>query len=196
MAKEKHDDLETVRLISDALEPFSEDERERIIRWSREKLGMQLEGAEAPPSTPATNTPIGSSSGDNKPEQAPQNGADIRSFVERKSPKNDNQFCAVVAYYYKFEAPQNQRKEVISGEDIQDAARKANRDRFPRPSQTLNNAFAGGYLDKAEYGNYKLNTVGENLVAMVLPGGDGETRVRPKGKPKAPKKAIKRRVKR
>src|SRR5262245_44849357 len=36
----KPDDLEAVRSLTDTLQPFSNDDRERIIRWAREKLGM------------------------------------------------------------------------------------------------------------------------------------------------------------
>jgi hypothetical protein len=33
-----------------------------------------------------------------------------------------------------------------------------------------NNALNQGYFDRAERGEFKLNAVGENLVAMALPG--------------------------
>ena len=36
----KPDDLEAVRSAADTLQPFANDDRERIIRWAREKLGM------------------------------------------------------------------------------------------------------------------------------------------------------------
>ena len=36
----KPDDLDAVRSLTDTLQPFSNDDRERIIRWAREKLGM------------------------------------------------------------------------------------------------------------------------------------------------------------
>jgi hypothetical protein len=35
----------------------------------------------------------------------------------------------------------------------------------------LNNAKNQGYLNPAARGEYAINTVGENLVAMTLPGG-------------------------
>lgn len=34
------DDLEAVRSVADTLQPFANDDRERIIRWAREKPGM------------------------------------------------------------------------------------------------------------------------------------------------------------
>jgi len=38
----KTDDLEAVRLVAETLQPFTVDDRERIIRWAREKLGMTV----------------------------------------------------------------------------------------------------------------------------------------------------------
>ena len=42
------DDLEAVREIVATLDGFSETERERIIRWVREKLGMPITGTSDP----------------------------------------------------------------------------------------------------------------------------------------------------
>ena len=95
----------------------------------------------------------------------------LRDFVEQKQPKADVHFVAVVAYYYQFEARDSERKTSITAADLQEACRLAKRNRFKDPSVPLANAFKVGYLDKAEQGNYRLNSVGENLVAMALPGG-------------------------
>jgi hypothetical protein len=38
----KVDDLEAVRVLAETLHPFTSDDRERIIRWAREKLGMTV----------------------------------------------------------------------------------------------------------------------------------------------------------
>ena len=45
---------------------------------------------------------------------------------------------------------------------------------------TLNNAKNQGYLDSAERGAFQINSVGENLVAMTLPGGAEEPVVKRK----------------
>ena len=96
---------------------------------------------------------------------------DIKSFVAKKKPHNDIQFAATVAYYFQFEAPPSERKESINGEDLQEACRKAGRTRFSKPGNTLKNAHTLGLLDRTgERGYYSVNTVGENLVAMTLPG--------------------------
>lgn len=85
-----------------------------------------------------------------------------------KQPKNDTQFAAVVAYYYQFEA--TERKDAISKEDLLAACRLVGRDRPPAPEQTLRNAMNAGLLDSADRGTFAINSVGENLVAVTLPG--------------------------
>ncbi len=164
--QEKKDDLETVRILVNALKPFDVTERERIIRWVCEKLDMSLGNVTSLPSQP-TNT-----------QSAPilKEGSDIKSFVGQKKPKNGTEFCAVVAYYYQFVATGDKKKGVIGGKDLQDAARKSDRSRFTNTAQALKVAYNSGYLDKVASGKFRLNPVGENLVAMVLPSSGGETK--------------------
>jgi len=58
---------------------------------------------------------------------------------------------------------------------------------------TLNNAHNTGYLDRGSArGFFKLNTVGENLVAMTLPGGEDGGTAKTK-KQRKPKKAGRKR---
>lgn len=169
------DDYEAVRVIVSALEGFGAADQERIIRWAREKLGLISATADAiqvpPPSHP--------------PEQQQQLGhaqakpkSDIKTFVTTKNPKNDMHFAATIAYFYRFEAPEDKRKSEINGEDLQEATRQASRNRLKNPGQTLINAHSRGLLDKGNSGGaYSINAVGENLVAMTLPlGGDGKAK--------------------
>lgn len=170
MTKPQPDDLDAVRTIVGALEGFDAKDKQRIIRWAQEKLGL----AQQPPalsSLTATNV----DSLTTHPAAPPSQGSDIKSFVEKKSPSSDMQFAATVAYYYRFEAPAHLRKESITSEDLQEACRQVGRDRLARPAQTLVNAHAQGLLDRGERGAYSINTVGENLVAMALPS-EGKAR--------------------
>jgi hypothetical protein len=191
------DDLEAVRSVIAALEPFDHKDRGRIIRWACEKLGMTIPvesvASAAPPPVPSAlpTPPKATESNAN----TPQGGlaSDIKSFIAKKSPKGDNHLAATVAYFYQFEAPAAERKESIDKDDLIDACRRADRKRPARPAQVLVNAYLGGLLDRGERGQYRLNSVGENLVAMVLPDGGmaaGAPGVRrSKGKPsKAPRK--------
>lgn len=184
------DDFEAVRLVIEALEPFDAKARERIIRWASEKLGMSA-------------TPLAALGGSaftlpQTPKAAPAVSAssskDIKSFVLQKNPRSDNQMAAVVAYFHHFEAPPNERKESIGKEELIDACRKSERSRPARPQQVLVNTYAAGLFDKAgSPGQYRLNSVGENLVAMVLPEQANSTSAisnkARKNKPKAKKKA-------
>ena len=85
----KPDDLEAVRTIAETLQPFDELERDRILRWVREKLGM------LPPTVPATSladAPV--------PAVLPptpnqrEAGEDISSFIANKAPVSDVHFAA------------------------------------------------------------------------------------------------------
>jgi len=166
MTTTKADDLEAVRTLAATLEPFKGDERERIIRWARERLGMPSTGGAPPSGFVPEPTAIEAAE---KPA-APASGTDIRSFVAQKDPKSDVHFAATVAYYHQFVAPVDQRKNSITREDLVEACRQVDRKRPKVPAQVLVNAFQDGVLDRGKKGHYELNSVGENLVAMALPG--------------------------
>ncbi len=156
------DDLEAVRALVTTLEKFDKNEQERIIRWAREKLGLNV--AQVQSAVPAQIVQQPGS------QQFQGSVKDLKSFVNEKNPSSDMQFAVTVAYYYKFEAPENERKDSINSDTLQDAARLSSRTRLRNPGQTLINTSFNGMLDKAdEKGAYKINTVGENLVAMTLP---------------------------
>lgn len=165
------DDIEALRVIIDALTQFESKDQERIIRWASEKLGLTTVRA---PHLTASQAPQASHTAGQQPAAPPgevHRVKDIRSFIESKQPQSDNQFAAAVAYYYRFEAPEIERKSDISAADLQDATRKAGRSRLGDPDKTLRNAEGRGYLDKVDRGRFALSTVGENLVAMTLPQG-------------------------
>jgi hypothetical protein len=160
------DDLEAVRVIVEAVDGFETDDKERIIRWALEKLKLPnvkspLPHLAAPPVQPAIAP---------HPASTPKN---LRSFVEEKQPKSDIQFAATVAFYHRFEAPLEQRKDNINPDDLKNACRLVNRERLKKPLQTLNNARNLGLLDSAGRGLFTINSVGENLVAMTLPAAPG-----------------------
>jgi len=165
------DDLEAVKTLVETLESFNAEDRERVIRWAREKLGMANVG----PTAIAAQAQSPGSSASQRDDVGARSSKDIKSFLNEKSPKSDRQLAAAVAYYYAFEVSPKDRKESIGSQDLIDACRLAGRRRPTNAGQTLRNAAHAGYLDKAqEAGRYTLNSVGENLVAMVLPGGASE----------------------
>jgi hypothetical protein len=179
MSTPKLDDLEAVRTVVEAVQDFQPDEQQRILRWAIEKLGIsvQVSSGYTPPHTPGTPLSPPSPSGGT---------TNIKSFMLEKKPRNDVQYAAAVAYYYRFEAPEAEKKDAIDKDDLQEATRKAIRERFGNPLQTLNNAHKLGLLDRgSEKGTFIINSVGENLVAMTLPDGGTPKK---SGKKKASKK--------
>ena len=167
------DDYDAVKRVVVILQPFADPDRERIIRWTREKLGMV-------PAPSVGSTPPPGPSGGAGSAGTPGGGvstppaSDIKSFITAKAPKNGTQLAATVAYFNRFLAREGEKKETINAEDLLEACRKADWDRPAVPAQTLINAFSEGVFDKVGRGSYALNTVGENLVAMVLPAKEGE----------------------
>jgi hypothetical protein len=158
------DDFEAAKSVADLLKGMDAERQIRILRWVSESLGItqvlpqQREPASVNP-MPDLRSPL------------PSVGAtDIKSFVASKDPKSDNQFAATVAYFYRFAAPQHERRDSITAEVLQEATRLAGRARLGDPGKTLRNAKDTGYLDATDRGEFKINTVGENLVAMTLPG--------------------------
>jgi len=168
--------FDAAKAVAELLKGLEKDRQAQVLRWVAEDLkisvnlatGVQGEDIRATPPmadfTPGVQL------------------KDIKTFAESKSPKSDTQFAAVVAYYYRFEAPPDDRKGTISATLLQEAARLVGRKRFPKPGDTLNNAKKQGYLDSAGHGAFKINSVGENLVAMTLPGAP--TITKPKSKPR------------
>jgi hypothetical protein len=170
------DDLEAVRTIVETIKDFNDEEQRRIFRWAAEKLGLpQPSGSVAriPAPEEVDRSKVGGAHAP-PPQRPPATEAapDIKSFVLGKKPRNDVQFAATVAYYYRFEAQQAERKDSIDPDVLQEATRLVGRQRFADPRTTLNNAQKLGLLDRgSDKGTFAINSVGENLVAMTLPDG-------------------------
>lgn len=161
-----HNDFEVAKSIHDLLEPLNDEHRKRILRWVGESLGISTVQQPVPPTlaTTQTQTPVAPL------PAAPSTGnVDIKTFVDQKSPRSDQQFAAVVAYYYRFEAPADKQKMTLDTGSLQDATRLVGRARLSSPNATLNNAKQSGYLNSSTPGEFEISTVGENLVAMTLP---------------------------
>jgi hypothetical protein len=172
-AKKKRDNLEAARIVRDALEGFTSEEQQLILRWAAESLGIApdvaapapklREHAEPPlPAPPALSAP-------SKPaRQMPV--TDVKTFVDEKNPHTDIHLAATIAYFYRFEAPETERREDIDAGFLREALRLAGRPgQLVKPLKTLNNAHAKGLLDRNARGRFSINSVGENLVGMTLP---------------------------
>lgn len=190
-------DFDAAKAVADQLKGMEKARQQRVLRWVAESLGLDIDSPAPAERRPLdTSIPVGGTAVAPRDLQHPlrQGGSqDIKTFVESKRPKSDVQFAALVAYYYRFEAAAETRKDSIDVKTLQDAARLAGRRRPPKPHATLNNAKNLGYLDSLERGQFRISSVGENLVAMTLPGGEQErnrSKANPKRKPRSarPKK--------
>jgi hypothetical protein len=183
-----NDRFDAARVVVETLKDFDAKEQELVFRWAAESLGLSLPtlspGSNIPTATtvrpPVTTAP---------PVNVQSSGAqDIKSFIETKKPRSDIQFATAVAYWYQFVAPEAEKKKAINEEDLLEACRKADRERPKKPYFTLNNAFNAGLLDRPRKGEFSVNAVGENLVAMTLPGdGSANTKAVKKDRKKSPK---------
>jgi hypothetical protein len=182
---EEHPDaakvFDAAKTIIETLKGLDKIHQERAIRFASEWLDLRSSplslASEVPPGTPAA-TPV-------------SHGAhgltkDIKQFTAEKAPKSDQQFAAVVAYFHKFVASESLKKDVIGAKDLTDAARLADRKRPNKPLATLNNAKNSGYLDTTKPGKFRISTVGENLVAVTLPGNEA---AKPNNRGKVTRKA-------
>lgn len=163
------DEFDTVRSVVAATSSFKPDEQLRILRWAAEILGVSLVTKSTP--EPAHAATAATAAPHSLPPKTPR--VDLRSFIQTKKPKTDVQFSAAVAYYFRFEAPPDARKDYITATDLQSATRLADWHRFQNPKVPLDNARSQGYLDTGpEKATFSINPVGENLIAMVLPDGE------------------------
>jgi hypothetical protein len=163
--------FDAAKTIVDALNELDKPSQALAIKFAAETLGLQLapqsQQSQTPPSQVSSGTtPVGSSGA--------THSTDIKQFTAAKAPKTDQQFAAVVAYFYRFEAPESERKEAIDRETLTEAARLAGRRRPRDATFTLNNAKNSGYLDSVGSGQFRINSVGENLVAMALPSDNAD----------------------
>jgi len=185
-ANGKTSHFDAAKAIVETLKGLDKTAQALAMRFAAETLGLQ--------SASATQTPAAALVPGSTPALPPGSGGathstDIKQFTAVKAPKSDQQFAAVVAYFYRFEAPEAQRKDTIDADSLLEAARLAGRKRPGNPRFTLNNAKNAGYLDVATTGKYRINSVGENLVAMALPGTGSESApARSAGKKKIVKK--------
>jgi len=173
-------DFDAAKAVAEQLKGMEKERQQKVLRWVAESLSLDL-GTVVPAQRHAGERSTGAGGASAHVDAASlhrqQRSGDIKTFVDSKKPKSDVQFAAVVAYYYQFEAPAESRKNSIDAQALQEAARLVGRwrgRRAPKLLPTLNNAKTLGYLDSPERGQFCINSVGENLVAMTLPGSEPE----------------------
>lgn len=185
-------ELQAIKAVASALEPFAEDARLRILQYATQHLGISA-GAAASHSSSSAKGSEPSSIGIQSSVNPQHKAVDIRTLRSEKQPKTDIHMAAVVAYYLAELASDEDRKEAIAAADISKYFKQAGHPLPKQPRFTLQNARNAGYFDSAGFGAFRLNAVGHNLVAHGLPksGDNGATKPRKKAKKSATKKAKK-----
>jgi hypothetical protein len=168
--------VKAITKVMDALSPLDGEAREHVLEFVVKRMGIVAAVAPPPPQPP-----VAPSYTPPPPSEAPQpGGTDIRSFAVLKAPKTMNEKVAVMAYFLAQLAHTAERRDFITPEDIKPYFIQAG---FELPtatgSMTLTNAKNAGYLNALDRGQYKLNSVGHNLVAHKLPNKDSGSARRP-----------------
>lgn len=192
MAEDEYPELAAIATLLKTLQPLKEDERTRVISFVFQKLGMNAAAQTSLNQSPEKGEDLVATLGTQlkaKPNTEKQ-FTDIRSLRDAKEPNTASQMVALVAYYLEHLAPDNERREFITADDIKPYFNQAGFE-LPSapPAMTLTHAKNAGYLNALARGQYRLNPVGHNLVAYKLPsdGAEGKGRRRAK-KPQKKKK--------
>lgn len=147
----------------EALTPLDQEAREHALDFVMKRLGINIPKT-AP--VPHVHAPIPA----HPAAPPPVAGTDIRSFADLKEPKTLNEKVAVVAFFLSQVAPAEERRDFITSDDIKPYFIQAGFELPTGPTNmTLTNAKNAGYLNAMERGQYRLNSVGHNLVAHKLP---------------------------
>lgn len=177
MNEQVEKEIEAIKTVLNALDPLDEETRANVLEYVLKKLKLDIgqlssSGQGAIPETG------GSPQNSNSESETPIH---IEKFKELKQPKTDMEMAVLVAYYLQYVAPPEEKKLVLSNDDLDTYFKIAN---YPIPGgmiHLLKNTKNAGYLDQAAHGQYKLNAVGYNLVKHNMPRTDpGKNRKRKK----------------
>ncbi|MGH7102776.1 MAG: hypothetical protein ACRD22_12720 [Terriglobia bacterium] len=187
------DAIKAISALMAVLKPLDADARVYVLEFVLKILGISLSpGPAAPVHKPGTT--------DTNPAPpialapAAATPVDIRSFAAEKIPKTVNEKVAVIGYFLAHLAPPSERRDNLVSDDIKTYFIQAGFQLPTAPANmTLTNAKNAGYLNGLDRGRYKLNSVGYNLVAHKLPGGNAGAKKRkvakrttkPRARPKA-----------
>ena len=121
-------DFDAAKAVAEQLKDMEKERQQRVLRWVAESLNLDFGIASVTGRRTEEPTTSRSSTSSQEDAQLPHRRlADIKSFVDLKRPKSDVQFATVVAYYYRFEASVENRRESIDADTLQEAARLAGR---------------------------------------------------------------------
>jgi hypothetical protein len=189
MSDGKHDDgVSAITAIIAALKPLDEKTRKNVLSYVLAQLGLNAAASFPAEMTPEENEPAFRMMPGPSRSAAFFAQQDIRSLAEEKSPRTVNEKVALIAFYLKNLAPQDERKDQISAEDIDTYFPQADFELPQAPGMALTHAKNAGYLHALGNGQFRLNPVGHNLITHKLPLQEGAA------KPRRRKTSVKKRL--
>ncbi len=171
------DELAAIKAVADALQPLDEAAQRHVIAYVSDALGITGTAPAIHNPMPGHDPVAETVVVEGGAEAATDVGirpTDIRSLKEQKQPRSANEMAALVAYYVSELLPSDERRTVVTSNDIEKYFKQASYRLPSRVAQTLPDAARAGYFDVVGRGQYKLNPVGYNLVAHAMPSTAGE----------------------
>jgi len=153
--------------IIEALSSLDSEARRTAVEAACSHMGVPLRSSPAQPAGPAA-----AAAAAIQPPAAPAAPSvlqDIRSLKEEKQPTSATQMACIVAYYLQELAPTAERSETIKTADLETYFKQAGYKLPRKMDQVLVDAKRSGYFESVARGEYRLNTVGYNLVVHNLP---------------------------
>lgn len=172
MAEDVIPEIQAITTLLKVLGPLKPEERENVIDFVFRKLGIKRASQSSPQSQSTVDDffRVEGRTDEAKPEVV-HSISDIRSLRQDKQPKTATEMVALVAYYLEHIAPEEERRNYITPDDISRYFKQGDF-KLPSapPSVTLANAKNAGYLNApTKRGQYRLSPVGYNLVVHKLP---------------------------
>ncbi len=165
MLPEIDPELDAIQKMIEALKNLDAKSKSRAIGYIVERYGFTLDKNQFLKSNVFKSEEV--------TNQRPDFHKNIRSLKEEKNPESTVEMALIVAYYLTEYSPIEERKSSISSKDLKPYFKQANYV-FPQSwKDVLPNAKKAGYVDSLGKGEYKLNSVGYNLVVHGLPRKSG-----------------------
>lgn len=170
--------------IAKALEPFDSHQRETIVSAVSALLRIA-------PATAAARAEAKSAEG-SPPQREPDYSvpksirtggieldSDIVALKQEMQPSSAREMACLIAYYLSARAPKSERKDTITNADLRKYFKVAGYRLPERLSQLLPDSKKAGYFEASSRGEYRLTSVGYNLVMQNLPKGAKNGSARP-----------------
>ena len=169
---------EAIDLLVNTLKAFDGKQQQTLLATVSALLDLKVDTAKSHATPAAGNssvpqpqlaTQLGTTGTASNGERRSDQGTDIRSLKEEKSPKSATQMAAIVGYYLKELAPESERRSTIRTSDLETYFKQAKFALPKKMEQVLIDSKRAGYFEAEARGEYKLTRVGHNLVVHRLP---------------------------